>query len=551
MIPARFRQYWQQEKHTFILLALTQLLAVTFFTGAMGALSYVVHAVFLKQKTIIEAAPVLLVLLLLLICREISYYLQKQVQHRASQHVRQQLRQQLHVQCLQNPVTASDSAHFLTLSCESIETLDDDWQQLMPTLISLLTTIPFLLVVFAFNDPVTAAICLITLPIAPFLLYLLGNLTKKRSEQAWQSIRGLTQGFYELLQALPLLKIFQQADRQRSTAQKLIQNFSTAALAVLKQAFLASFVLELITTLAIAMIAVTIGLRLLNGELSFATGFFLLLLLPEFYQPLRQSGNAFHTAMNTNTAAEKITQSLCKTNFSAFPRSHQEKLQLPPAINISQLFFTYPMRHTCTLQKLTMTLPAGKITVITGSSGCGKTTLLRLLAGLYLPTSGSICLNDQRLSTMHPASRQKLIGYLPQEPHLFQGTLQENLLLFQQAPAERALQALRLAHLEDFFHRLPQGLDTMCGDGGQKLSQGQLKRLGLARLILQNKPVMLLDEPTSGLDETTEVKVIRTLDVIAKGRTVVISSHHPAVMQLADNIINLDDYLHGEENTSC
>ena len=550
MIPARFQLYGQKDKRNLLLLSLGQLVHVALYTGAMGALTYIVNAVFLQEKPIAEAAPVLLVLLFLLICREFILYRQKQQLLNMSQDFRQQVRQKLHRQELANPLTADDSSELLTLSCETTETLDDDYQILLPTLISLLTTLPFLLVVFACNDIITAAITLVTLPIAPFLLYLLGSLTKKRSEAAWQSMRNLTQGFHELLQALPMLKIFQQDKAQRSTAQKLIQQFSTATLNVLEQAFLASFVLELITTLAIALIAVTIGLRLLNGELSFATGFFLLLLLPEFYQPLRQSGTAFHTAMNTNTAAAKIAQALTETDHVPH-HGHHEKLAVPPAIHIRQMSFTYPKRHTPTWQNLSLTLPAGKITVLTGSSGCGKTTLLMLIAGLYAPTDGGIYLEDQLLHTMHPASQQKLIGYLPQEPHLYQGTLQENLLLFQDAPPERCLQALRLAQLADFYHQLPEGLSTRYGDGGQKLSQGQLKRLGLARLILQNNPVMLLDEPTTGLDEHTEAKIIHTLDVIAKGRTMIISSHHPAVLQLADNVVDLHAYLPREEDVPC
>ena len=328
MIPARFQHYWQKDKRNLFLLTFGQLVHVALYTCAMGVLTYIVNTVFLQERPVAEAAPVLLVLLFLLICREFVLYWQKQQLLTMSQNFRHQVRQNLHRQGLANPMTASDSAQLLTMSCETTESLDDDYQILIPTLISLFTTLPFLFVVFAGNDIITATICLVTLPIAPFLLYLLGNLTKKRSLAAWQAMRGLIEGFSELLQALPMLKIFQQDKTQRSTAQTLIQHFSATTLKVLEQAFLASFVLELITTLAIALIAVTIGLRLLNGELSFATGFFLLLLLPEFYQPLRQCGTAFHTTMNTNTAAEQIALALAGTPKSP-AHEHQEKLAVP------------------------------------------------------------------------------------------------------------------------------------------------------------------------------------------------------------------------------
>ncbi|SHK42643.1 ATP-binding cassette, subfamily C, CydD/ATP-binding cassette, subfamily C, CydCD [Selenomonas ruminantium] len=542
MIPLRFRLYFQHQKKILLGLWGWQLAAVMLYTAAMNALSWCVDAVFLEQKTLIQAAPVLLVLLFLLIFWEITRYLQKQAQHRASLHIRHKLRQKLHRQLLAAPQTAAHSPRLLTLACENTEAVDDDWQVIIPALISLLTIIPFLLLVFACSDIITAAICLATIPIAPFLLYLLSSLTQNRSTRAWENLAQLTQGFHELLRALPLLKIFQQDKAQRLTAQKLLHDFSTATLKVLELAFLASFVLELITTLAIALIAVTIGLRLLHGELTFQTGFFILLLLPEFYQPLRQSGIAFHAAMNGNTAAARIEQALTAASCPS-PQGHHESLRIPPAITIQDLQFTYPQRHTPALNHLSLHFPAGRITLLTGSSGCGKSTLLTLLSGIYPPDSGQILLKDQPLPTMHPDSRAKLIGWLPQEPHLYQGTLAQNLLLFQNAPDERCLQALRLTQLEDFYTSLPDGLDTLLGDGGQKLSQGQLKRLGLARLILQNNPILLLDEPTTGLDEETEQRVIRTISVLAKRRTVIISSHHPALQEIADKIINLNDYL--------
>lgn len=541
MIPTRFKLYFHHNKKTLMGLGGWQLAAVMLYTAAMNALACCVDSVFLKQKTFIQAAPVLLVLLFLLIFWEITRYLQKQLQHRASLCFRHKLRQRLHRQLLSAPYS-SYSTRLLTLACENTEALDDDWQIIIPALISLLTTIPFLLLVFACSDIISAAICLLTIPIAPFLLYLLSSLTKERSACAWKNLARLTQGFHELLRTLPLLKIFRQDKAQRLTAQKLLHDFSTATLKVLELAFLASFVLELITTLAIALIAVTIGLRLLHGELAFQTGFFILLLLPEFYQPLRQIGTAFHAAMNSNTAAARIDQALAAASGPS-PQSHHASLRIPPAITIQDLKFTYPNRHTPALEHLSIQFPADSITLLTGSSGCGKSTLLTLLSGIYPPDSGQVLLEGQPLPTMHPDSRAKLIGYLPQDPHLYQGTLAQNLLLFQNAPDERCLQALRLAQLEDFYMSLPEGLNTRMGDGGQKLSQGQLKRLGLARLILQNNPILLLDEPTTGLDEETEICVIRTISVLAKRRTVIISSHHPALQEIADKIITLNDYL--------
>ncbi len=538
MIPPRFKLYWQKYKTSLLGIALLSLIATGFWVVAAAVTAHVVNAVFLEGRKLMETAPNLLVLFLCLCGWQLTGYLQNRRQDKLAATVTTRIRHKLHTAGLTKTVTASDTT-LLQLTCEAAELLADDFRIIQPLLLGLIISLPFYLLLFAVTDYLSALICLATLPVAPVLLYLLSGITQKRSAAAWENMQELTRGFYELLQALPLLKLFAREQTQRESARQLIENFAAAALHALKLAFLSTFVLELITTLSIALAAVVIGLRLLDGNLSFVTAFFILLLLPEFYRPLRQSGTVFHTLMNVNTAAAKIETYLSNAQNMPPHAGRKEALLVPPAIRVENLTFTYPQRHSPVLQDLSLTFPANKITLLTGSSGCGKSTLLDILACLQTPDTGSIFLNDQNLLTMHPDSQQKLIAYSPQTPHLFQGSLQDNLLLFQQAPAERCLQALRLVQLTDWLNTLPQGLATPLGDGGQPLSQGQLKRLGLARLILQNSPIMLLDEPTSGLDSQLEERILRTISVLAKQRTLVISSHHPACLALADKIIDL------------
>ena len=542
MIPTRFRLYWQKYKTSLVYTALLSLAAAGFWALAAAVTARVVNAVFLEGRNFMETAPSILVLFLCLCCSQLISYWQNIRQDKLAARVITTVRHQLHTAGLRKTAADNDTT-LLQLSCDACELLAEDFRSILPLLLGLIISLPFYLLLFAFTDYLSALICLATLPIAPLLLYLLSGITKKRSAAAWENMQSLTQGFYELLQALPLLKLFAREQAHRESARQLISNFAAAALGALRLAFLSTFVLELITTLSIALVAVVIGLRLLEGRLAFSTAFFILLLLPEFYRPLRQSGAVFHTLMNVNTAAAEIETYLAAADAPPALSGHKASLQVPPAIRLANITFTYPERHSPTLQNLNLTFPAGQITLLTGNSGCGKSTLLDILACLQPPDSGTIYLNDQCLLTMHPDSQQKLIAYAPQTPHLYQGSLQENLLLLQQAPPERCHQALRLAQLTEWFSTLPQGLDTPLGAGGQPLSQGQLKRLGLARLILQNSPIMLLDEPTSGLDRQLEEKIIRTLSVLAKQRTLIISSHHPALFELADNIIDLNDYL--------
>jgi ATP-binding cassette subfamily C protein CydD/ATP-binding cassette subfamily C protein CydCD len=192
-------------------------------------------------------------------------------------------------------------------------------------------------------------------------------------------------------------------------------------------------------------------------------------------------------------------------------------------------------------------VPAGSRLLLTGPSGCGKSTLLKAAAGLMLPREGSLCLSDIDLHKLAPVSRQKIISYLPQEPHIFAATLADNLSLFQEVPTERMRQALRLASLEKWFDKLPAGLDTPLGAGGLSLSHGERKRLGLARIILQNRPLVLLDEPTNGLDQDAERAVLKALTAFSWQRTVIVVSHRPALREWAERIIDWEELFPQEQ----
>lgn len=484
---------------------------------------------------IAETAPVLLALFLMLCLRAWLSYQQQLNLKKLSALLREKYRLLIHQQFPNQPASVRD---YSLLAVETVDALDNLVTKFFPILLALCLRIPLLLTAILLIDPITAALFALTLPIAPFLLYLIGQATKKASEREWHHLEALTSGFHELLRGMAMLKLFGQENRQRERLAALSHAFASASLAVLQLAFVSSFALELITTLSIAIIAVSTGLRLLADSLAFSTAFFLLLLAPKFYEPLRQGGLAFHTIMDAHTAWQKLQDFLGDAGQDS-PTGHNQQLQIPPAINLDTLSYSYPGTSTPVIEQLTLTIPADKITLLTGSSGSGKTTLLKLLAGLCQPDSGTITLNNQPLATMAESSRQKLIAYVPQDPYLFSASLRNNIALFQPVPDERIAQALRLASLETWYFSLPHGLDTHLGAGGLPLSEGQRKRLGLARALLQNRPITLLDEPTAGMDETLEANVLRAITAFSRHRTIILVSHRPAVKAIADTIVEL------------
>ena len=403
---------------------------------------------------------------------------------------------------------------------------------------------PCLLLAAFLVDPMTGLLMLVTVPIAPFLLYLIGRVTREASEAQWRAMNRFSAGLAEILRALPTLKLFARERAERQRVRGLSEDFAGAALRVLQLSFVSAFALELITTLAIAIIAVSIGLRLLYGQLTFSAAFFVLLLTPEFYQPLRLSGTAFHSGMIAHTAQTALlkassvapaTRGVSVVGTIAPKGVQVAQVSLSPsstreAIAVHGLSFRYPGSPLPLLSGIQFTVPKSSLTVLAGPSGCGKTTLLRLLAGLLRPESGHI-------------ARAAACSYVPQEPHLYNATLFENITLFQQDCSEQAVrQALKALCLSDWAEALPQGLMTPLGEGGQRLSQGQRKRLGLARALVQDRPLILLDEPTAALDEATAATIREVLlSLKASGRhTLFVISHDERLQAAADTLLDLD-----------
>lgn len=531
-----FFQTLLHHKPRLLCLALSEALRALLITGASYAAAKAVDEVFLQGRTLTETAPVLLVLFLMLIFLHLTGLLLSRQEQRLSAEARMHVRQKLHERILAARKSPAQQTQqdILPLALEQTDALDLWFTRVLPVLLGLVITLPLLLIISALADPLTGLLMLITVPIAPFLLYLIGRVTREASEKEWLKLTELSSGFAELLHTLPTLKLFRQEKRLAGKVRQLSDDFAAAALRVLQLSFVSAFALELITTLSIAIIAVGIGLRLLYGQLTFLTAFFVLLLTPEFYQPLRQTGTAFHGGMRSMTAEKSLTSFLQDA-----PEYQKDTQGKSDAITASRLTFTYAGSPLPVLFDTSFAVPAQKITAIQGPSGSGKTTLLKLCAGLLVPTSGTLLL---------PYTKITELTYVPQEPHLFNASLAENVSLTFNSSAcppdgpqrEKIIQALQKAGLLDWMKHLPQGLETRLGEGGQNLSQGQRKRLGLARALYQQRDFVLLDEPTAALDAETAHDIRTALQDFAQGRTLLLVTHDEKLLGLANHIITVE-----------
>lgn len=507
-------------------LILTELLHALAVLGTCGAASLAIDQVFLEKGSLSTTAPVLLVLFVMLGALHFIGLWQSRLQQALSCAVRKDVREKLHARLLSKEGQTDQrfTRELLPLALESTDALDAWYTRVLPVVLGIAITMPCLLLAAFLVDPMTGLLMLVTVPIAPFLLYLIGRVTREASEAQWRAMNRFSAGLAEILRALPTLKLFARERAERQRVRGLSEDFAGAALRVLQLSFVSAFALELITTLAIAIIAVSIGLRLLYGQLTFTAAFFVLLLTPEFYQPLRLSGTAFHNGMMASTAEQALRESVL--GASAIQGTSLQRA----TFTVHDLSFRYPGSPLPLLSGIQFTVPKSSLTVLAGPSGCGKTTLLRLLAGLLTPESGQIM-------------RADALSYVPQEPHLYNATLFENITLFQQGYDEASVRkALKALCLSEWAESLPQGLMTPLGEGGQSLSQGQRKRLGLARALVQDRPLILLDEPTAALDERTAATIREVLlSLRASGRhTLFVISHDERLQAEADTVLDLD-----------
>lgn len=438
---------------------------------------------------------------------------------RLSANVQTDFRKKIHAQLFNKE---TPSGELLTLIFDTVQSLDDFFLKVAPHVSSAIIFLPIFLICAAFTDLLTAGILFVTLPIAPLLLWLIGKSTAEKNARAWAELQKLNGDFREILSAITTLKMFNRIDAGAKKIREASQKSSAATLDVLKLAFVSSFALELITTLSIALVAVTLGLRLVTGGVEFQAALFLLLIAPEFFLPVRKFGVAFHIIISARSSLERLKNFLIDAEKLS---GSVEKILMPPSICVKNLSFSY--KKSPVFDNLNLKFAAGKITALIGESGAGKSTLLKLLAGLLQPTAGEIFLNDLPTSRMEKNSLLSKISYAPQAPHLFKTTLIKNFTMFDD---------LDDAELKNLLSALNLPLDL---NSTQKLSRGQLQRLGLIRALLKNSPIILLDEPTAGLDEVTEQKVIALIKKTSPRRTIIIATHRLAIIDAADEVIQL------------
>ncbi|MBZ9596863.1 thiol reductant ABC exporter subunit CydD [Streptomyces erythrochromogenes] len=485
----------------------------------------------------------LLLLAAVALGRALIAWLTELAAHRASAAVKSELRGRLLDRAAETGPGrpgGQRTGSLVSLATRGVDALDDYFSRYLPQL-GLAVVVPVaVLARIVTEDWVSAAIIVVTLPLIPVFMVLIGMATQSRMDRQWRLLSRLSGHFLDVVAGLPTLKVFGRAKAQAESIRKITDDYRRATMRTLRIAFLSSFALELLATLSVALVAVTIGMRLVHGELDLYTGLVILILAPEAYLPLRQVGAQYHAAAEGLAAAEEIFEIL-ETPAAAGPAGTAElPAGAPLRIEIDGVAVRYEGRDEDSPRPVSLTVAPGECVALTGPSGAGKSTLLQVLLGFVRPTAGRVRIAGVDLAELSPEHWRERIAWVPQRPHLFAGTVAENVRLARPGAGEgEVTAALKDAGAWEFVSALPRGAETLLGEGGVGLSAGQRQRLALARAFLADRPVLLLDEPTAALDGETEAGIVDAVRRLSAGRTVLLVVHRPALLAVADRVIRM------------
>jgi ATP-binding cassette, subfamily C, bacterial CydD len=480
---------------------------------------------------------------------------------RAAAAVKSQLRRRLIGSLLRRspsrPAPGQTDGELATLATRGLDGLDAYFARYLPQLVLAAGVPVAVLIRVALADWLSALIIAVTLPLVPVFAVLVGLNTRARTRRQWALLARLGGHFLDVVEGLPTLRVFGRARVQETTIADITDRYRGATMATLRVAFLSALVLELAATIATALVAVEVGLRLLAGHIGYETALLVLLLTPEAFLPLRNASAQFHASIEGVTAAGRV--------FEVIEHAPQAAVTIPAAprgpldlrrqtIFCNKVALTYPGRDHPALSGLELAIAPGELVIVTGPSGAGKSSLLSLLLRFAEPTAGAIELTGPGLDDSGPGGAVSLAGipavawreqvaWVPQRPHLFDDTVAANIALGRPAASLADIrQAARLAGAEAFIGRLEDGYQTPVGERGLRLSSGQRQKLALARAFLRDAPLLLLDEPAAHLDPFSASQVNEAIAALSAGRTVVHVTHRPpARLPAGARLVSLDD----------
>ena len=433
------------------------------------------------------------------------------------------------------------SGELVTSAVNGVEALEAYFAKYQPQVV-LAATVPIAVLIWVFPYDWKAGLILaVTAPLIPLFMILIGLLTESRSRNRWKLLSRLSAHFLDLVGGLETLRANGRAEAQSDSIALAGEKYRRETMGTLRIGFLSALVLELLAMIGVAMVATAVGIQLASGSLQLEAGLTVLLLAPEMYMPLRQLGSQFHASADGMAAAETIFEVLDRPAAVTVPTDPVPCPDpLDGAICFNDVGFTYPDREPL-FTHLDLRVEPGETVALIGPSGGGKSTILAMLLRLADPDAGRMNCCGVDLTTVDPAEWRKRIAWVPQRPTIFSETIAANIALLDPDADRKTIErAAASAGLTGMIEALPDGLETIVGQGGRRLSAGQAQRIAIARAFVSSAPLLILDEPTAHLDAANEQLVADGLEKLAKGRTAVVVSHRSMPTVAADRVLRLE-----------
>ena len=508
------------------------------------SLGGVVAGVLLAGEGLAGVGRPLSVLLGAAVARAVFVWLREVIAHRGAVEAKRRVRGRLLGRLLAPDAGggAGRTGELVTTAVEGVERLGPYFALYRPQ-VALAGLVPALIsACVLYLDPLSGLVLLCTGPAIPVLMVLIGKQAEARTRLQWDALSRMGAHFLDALRGLPTLKAFGRAGEGREEVARIGDEFGRRTLAVLRVAFVSGLALEFIATVSVALVAVLLAVRLLFGDLALAVALPVLLLAPEFYRPLRELGASRHAAMEGKAAAEGMAEILETPAPAGRTGEGGRSPRTPFTVELSGVTFAYPDAARPALSGVDLVLPAGTRTALVGPSGAGKSTLVDLLLRFAEPGEGSILADGAPVTGLTQEAWRESVALVPQRPHLFYGSVLDNLKLARpEACREEVEGAAELAGAHAFIGRLPHGYDTPIGERGVRLSEGEARRLAIARAFLKDAPLLVMDEPASGLDPESERLIEEALDRLGGDRTVLVVAHRLGTARGADRVAVLDE----------
>jgi ATP-binding cassette subfamily C protein CydD len=544
MLNKRLLKESKIKKPYLVISALAPLFNGIFIVISAYLLANIVVGVFNRSKDIREVSFYIILFLINAVFRNlVNFFCELYIKNSAEDikaHIRDDV---LNLIINSNPYKVKNEkiGELINVLTEAMDMLSQYYSEYIPQFFSAFL-IPLIIFIGVFSvDKISALIMLITYPIIPILMILVGSKAKEANEKQWNKLITLSTHFIEILQGLTTLKIFGKSKLQEEKIFKISENYRKATMEVLKVSFLSALVLELLSTISTAVVAVNLGLRLVYSNISFLSAFFILVVTPDFYLPMRSLGLKFHSSLNGVVALEKIEKiegSLYEENIKT---ENVKKDKNKFEVEVKGLNFVYENKKV--LKDINFKIRNGEKVAIIGESGSGKSTLLNILAGFLKVEDNTVFVNGKDINSIDRKDYLDKLCLVPQFPHIFNQSIEKNIVVGYDAIKEEKLKDISdSVRIEEFANIAPKRYDTIIGDGENfTVSGGEAQRIAIARAVIKNSDFIIFDEPSSALDAEKEEIIVEIIEKYFKQNTVIIAAHRLNTIKNVDKIILILD----------